>query len=213
MNPEISSSATPPVPLKKKSTVFETIRFVILWVLAIAFIRLFIAQPFIVDGLSMFPTFNDRDYLIVDEISYHFHQPARGDVVIFQYPCPNIATPSAAACPPKFTFYIKRIIGLPGETIVYVPGQKVIVKNAAHPEGFALDDSYISGEESAGTYKAETVTLGANEYFVMGDNRPRSSDSRIWGVLPLENIVGRPVLRLLPFGSIGALPGEIAVQK
>jgi len=197
----------PAAPASKGSSIWETVRFIVIWLAIIAGIRLFIAQPFIVDGLSMFPTFNDKEYLIVDEISYRFENPRRGDVVIFQYPCPNIAT-SAGSCPSSLTFYIKRIIGLPGETVVYKPGQPVMIKNAANPKGFLLDDSYISAREDASMYREETVTLGADEYFVMGDNRPRSSDSRIWGVLKREKIVGRPLLRLLPISTISLFPGE-----
>ena len=210
-----SSSSSPELPPKNGSTIFETVRFVAIWLIVIAFIRVFIAQPFIVDGLSMFPTFNDKDYLIVDEVSYRFENPARGDVVIFQYPCPNISA-QAATCPKDTlfskTYYIKRIIGLPGETIVYNPGQKVVIKNAANPKGFTIEDSYISGREDANNiYQAETVTLGKDEYFVMGDNRPRSSDSRIWGILPRSKIVGRPILRLLPLSNINALPGAVKI--
>lgn len=211
MNTDTSQLPSHP-PAKKESTIGETVRFVAIWLIVIVLIRTFIAQPFIVDGLSMFPNFNDKDYLIVDEISYRFHAPMRGDVVIFQYPCPNISSP-AASCPPTHTYYIKRIIGLPGETVVYKPGKKIIIKNAANPQGFEVDDPYISAREDANTYQPDTFTLAADQYFVMGDNRPRSSDSRIWGLLPKSDIVGRPVLRLLPFGTIGALPGEFPYSR
>ncbi len=195
-------------PGKKRSSFFETIKFILLAIAIVLPIRLFIAQPFIVDGLSMYPTFNDRDYLIVDEISYRFENPSRGDVVVFQYPCPNAAVATVGECPNPIRYYIKRIIGVPGDTVIATAGKGVTIKNAAHPGGETLAEPYISEEEAAGTYPDITTTLGPDEYFVMGDNRPHSSDSRIWGVLKRSYLVGRPLVRLFPLGSVGVFPGE-----
>ncbi|HVW83018.1 MAG TPA: signal peptidase I [Candidatus Paceibacterota bacterium] len=154
-------------------------------------LRLFVISPFVVDGESMHPTFENLDYLIIDEITYRFEKPARGDVVVFRYPL----NPSV--------FYIKRIIGLPGETVSISQGVTTITE----PDGasFALAESYISSEDAS--YN-EKVTLGPTEYFVMGDNRPNSSDSRVWGPLPAKDIVGRVLLRLLPVARVGVFPGE-----
>ena len=157
------------------------------------FIRFFIAAPFVVSGASMDPTFEDWDYLIIDRLSYDFGQPERGDVVVFDLP----ENPSKSL--------IKRVIGLPGETVV-IQGNAVRIKNEEHPNGFALEESYLDPENLGGTGNSET-TLGADEYFVLGDNRHVSSDSRIWGELPRENIVGRVLVRLYPFNVIGILPG------
>ncbi len=146
----------------KKETareLWDTIKFIIIAALIVIPIRMFIFQPFIVSGESMHPTFNNADYLIIDEISYRFKQPERGDVVVFRYPND----------PDRF--FIKRIIGLPGE-------------------------------------KKEVVITEGN-YFVMGDNRGFSSDSRAWGLLPKENITGVAKLRLLPFKSISLNPGSV----
>lgn len=153
-------------------------------------IRIFIAQPFIVSGASMEPTFHNGDYLIIDELSYRFNKPQRGDVVIFRYPKdPN-------------TFFIKRIIGLPNETITLTP-TSTRIKNFEHPEGFALDESYAQNHDGANM----SVTLGPDEYFVMGDNRDASSDSRSWGPLPADHITGRALLQLFPPDDISILPG------
>ena len=153
-------------------------------------IRVFIISPFVVDGESMHPTFENLDYLIIDEIIYAFRAPARGDVVVFRYP----GNPSV--------FYIKRIIGLPGETVSINRGVPTIT--TADNKNLTLSEPYIVNEDA--TYTKD-VTLNAGEYFVMGDNRPNSSDSRIWGVLPRKNIIGRVDLRLLPVSSSGFFPG------
>lgn len=154
-------------------------------------IRVFIVSPFVVDGESMHPTFENFDYLIVDEIIYTFRAPARGDVIVFRYP----GNPSV--------FYIKRIIGLPGETVSISKG---IINITTNGSTFPLKESYIVNEDA--TYTKD-VSLNKDEYFVMGDNRPNSSDSRVWGPLPRKNIVGRVDVRLLPGKNIGFFPGAV----
>ena len=158
------------------------------------FIRFFIAAPYIVSGASMEPTFNDLHYLIVDRISYDLGSPQRGDVVVFDLP----QNTSRAL--------IKRVIGLPGETVV-LSGDEVSIINEAHPDGFTLAEPYLSPENFGGASDMR-VTLGNDQYFVLGDNRKVSADSRVWGALPREDIVGRVFLRLFPLGSVGILPGE-----
>ena len=149
----------------------ELIRFTIIAALIIIPIRTFIAQPFIVSGASMDPTFKDADYLIVDELSYYLRQPTRGEVVVF-HPPQN-----------QKTFYIKRIIGLPGETVTI---ENNVVSITSGDNTFALDEDYI---EDITTPNLERV-LGDKEYFVMGDNREFSADSRNWGALPEHLIKG-----------------------
>lgn len=170
--------------------VFKEILFIVLLVvLVIVPVRMFIAQPFVVEGESMFPTFHDGDYLIVDQLSYRFEEPQRGDVVVFRYPDdPRV-------------FYIKRIIGLPGETVSVERGQVVVTDREG---SVTLEEPYVVAEDA--TYTLD-VTLGSGQYFVMGDNRPKSSDSRVWGPLPKENIMGRAFIRLLPPGDVGVWPG------
>ena len=131
----------------------------------------------------MEPNFETGDYLIVDELSYRFRQPQRGEVVVFKYP----QNPTQR--------YIKRIIGLPGETIEIDNGKVVIYKDG---QEYHLDEALYLTDLSgySGTTK---VVLGQGEYFVMGDNRPVSYDSRRWGPLPEKNIIGRVLLRIWPF--------------
>ena len=106
--------------------------------------------------------------------------------------------------PPEPTkYYIKRIIGLPGDTIS-ISGTTITIKNAAHPEGFTLAENYITHSHK----DTLTVTVPEGKYFVLGDNRSGSYDSRSWGMLPEANIRGRALLRLLPLSSISYLPAH-----
>jgi signal peptidase I len=142
----------------------------------------------------MDPTFNTGQYLIIDQISYRFNEPKRNDVIVFRYPNNTKV------------FYIKRIIGLPGETVSIDTG-KVSIINSENPEGILLPDDYIAkNHKTSETYK---TTLGDSEYFVMGDNRAESSDSRLWGPLDKKFIVGKPIVRLFPFTKIDLVPGKI----
>ena len=176
-----------------KHEIIEVLKYVSLALIIVIPVRLFVAQPFIVSGESMYPTFHNSDYLIVDEMTYHLRAPERGEVIVFRYP----NDPSR--------FFIKRIIGLPGETIV-LKGATLTIKNTEHPDGFVLKEPYVASRPPLGN---KTITLPADQYFVMGDNRPASSDSRIWGPLPADLIVGRAFLRLLPVRDISAFPGSI----
>ena len=176
----------------KEGTSFfsDVLRFTIIALAIVLPIRVFVAQPFIVSGSSMDPTFTDGQYLIVDEISYRLESPERGDVVIFRFP------------KDRSKYFIKRVIGLPGETIE-IQGNAITVRNTAHPEGVVLEEPYAVADGS--TFLS--ATLQDEEYFVLGDNRPASSDSRSWGVLPRKFIVGRAFLRLLPVQTISVFPG------
>ena len=159
----------------------ELVKLILLSLLIVVPFRLYIAQPFIVDGASMDPTFETGDYLIVDELTYRFRTPERGSILIFRYPRD-----------PRKSF-IKRVIGLPGETISISDGQ-VTVTNTEHPKGFVLDEPYVK------LSKRESLNyiLSLGEYFVLGDNRLSSADSRIWGPVPEGNIIGRPIIRFFP---------------
>ncbi len=174
-----------------KGLLKDLFTLVILIVLVVIPIRVFVISPFVVDGESMHPTFKNLDYLIVDELLYDFSAPARGDVVVFRYPDkPSI-------------FYIKRIIGLPGETVSINHGVVTITTVAG--QNLTLPEPYTVNEDATYT---KNVSLNPEEYFVMGDNRPNSSDSRVWGPLPRKDIVGRVDLRLLPISKIGFFPGK-----
>lgn len=174
----------------------EIITFIVLAVLIVVPIRVFIAQPFVVEGASMHPTFESADYLIVDQLTYRFEDPKRGDVIVFRYP----NKPSV--------FYIKRIIGLPGETVDIERG--IVTITRVDGTKLSLEETYVVAEDA--TYN-QTTSLGSDQYFVMGDNRPRSSDSRTWGALPREDIMGRAFFRLLPPTQIGVLPGAVTVPQ
>ena len=134
---------------QKGNSVWDFVKFTIIAVLIVIPIRLWVAQPFIVSGASMEPTFDNGDYLIIDEFSYHFQKPQKGDVIVFRYPLD------------QSKYFIKRIIDMPKE----------------------------------------------GEYFVEGDNRNASFDSRSWGTVPEKLIIGKAFLRLWPFNRVAILPG------
>ena len=176
----------------KAQSFWETVRFAIIAIIIVIPIRIFVAQPFVVSGSSMVPTFMDGQYLIVDEISYYLGNPKRDDVVVFRDPNNTKI------------FFIKRVIGLPGETVdVNSTDNKVTIFNREHPSGFSLDQSFIKNIGGIDAHR----TLGSDEYFVMGDNRPASSDSRYWGTVPRKLFIGKAFLRLLPINKIGFKPG------
>lgn len=177
---------------RNQSWFWDTVRFALIAALIVIPIRLYVASPFIVSGASMQPTFNTGHYLIVDQLTYQFHKPQRGDVVVFQYPND----------PDKF--FIKRIVGLPEETITLTNGE-VVVENQEHPDGIVLSETYLAD----GSRDTLTFELRADEYFVLGDNRSASLDSRVWGALPEELITGRVMLRLLPLHESGLFPGKV----
>lgn len=138
-------------------------------------------------------TFHDKEYLIVDQLSYRLDDPKRGDVIIFKYP----NDPSK--------YFIKRIIALPGETI-RINGTVVTIQNDENPQGFSLEEPYVHTSTDT---REQSLPLGPGEYFVMGDNRDHSSDSRVWGVLRRDEIVGRALIRLLPPQRFSLFPGAV----
>lgn len=164
---------------------FEVVKIVVIALLIVAPIRFFLFQPFIVKGESMEPNFFDGDYLIVDEISYRFKSPERGEVIVFDAPVNRSVR------------YIKRVIALPGETVEIKDGEITIYDNNGP---LILDEaSYIpEWYDVSGDVR---ISLGPDEYFVLGDNRPASLDSRRFGSLDRESIVGKVFLRAWPFDS------------
>ena len=185
-----------PVPASNISPFWHGVREwvqVIIVALIIAIpVRYFIAEPFVVNGASMDPTFSTGQFLIVDRLTYDFEKPARGQVIVFEYPNdPSI-------------YYIKRIIGLPGETVLIQDG-KVSIKETASSTPFLLDEPYVEPDHAS--HDTFSATLGPTQYFVMGDNRAESSDSRVWGPLDAHFIIGQPFLRLLPVNDASIWPG------
>lgn len=184
------------MPQEKGDSFFtELLKFALVALVIVIPIRFFVAQPFIVSGASMDPTFATGQYLIVDELSYRLSAPMRGQVIIFRYP----KDPTQ--------YFIKRIIGLPGETVSIKNGGVYVTETSG--KTITLGELYVV---NVGNGADMTTTLPKGQYFVMGDNRPESSDSRIWGTLPRENIIGRAFVRLLPLQTIGLFPGSTAAQ-
>lgn len=180
-----------PTESGKSSAFWELIKYAALALLIVVPFRIFIAQPYVVSGSSMDPTFKDGDYLIVDQLSKRFEDPKRESVIIIKYP----KDPSK--------FFIKRLVAFPNEKVEIKKGI-VTIFNEKNPKGITLDNSYVVYNKTDDF----TMQLHENEYFVMGDNRAGSSDSRSWGSLPKKNIVGQPILRLLPLNKIGVWPGD-----
>lgn len=153
-------------------------------------------------------TLQNGNYLIIDEISLRFRDPQRGDVIVFKTPPTGLELQRLPLN--KTVYYIKRVIGLPGETIE-IDGDNVKIYNADNPNGRLLDEPYTYINKLIPSQFSDMklkVDLKDDEYFVMGDNRHNSSDSRLWGVLPKENIIGRTFLRLFPFTEISLFPGQ-----
>lgn len=168
--------------------VWEILKIVIISLAIIIPIRYFLIQPFFVKGASMDPNFLDGDYLIIDEISYRFGEPERGDVIVFHYPLD------------RSQFFIKRIIGLPGEAIKIEDGQIFVYSQDTPDERVVLDESdYLEDSYTPGNLE---ITLGEDEYFVLGDNRDASSDSRKWGGVNRDYITGRAWIRAWPFDRL-----------
>jgi len=177
--------------------VWDFLKIVLVALVIIIPIRYFIFQPFIVSGSSMEPNFSNGQYLIIDELSYHFSSPSRGQVIVMRYPRD------------RKQYFIKRIIGLPGDEIKIDNG-KVTIINASHPQGVTLSESYLPNEgltyphDTLFVGGSKTVTLKDDEYFMMGDNRLASSDSRDWGVLNRKDMVGKVFMRVLPLTELKA---------
>jgi signal peptidase I len=172
----------------------EVLEFFKVLIVAVAValpIRYFIAQPFIVNGASMVPAYENGEYLIIDEATYYFfREPERGEVVVFRYPLQ-----------PQ-QFFIKRVIGLPHERVEIRNGE-VWIKNDEYPNGFLLPEPYLP--EGFFTSGDTEVKLSDKEYFVLGDNREFSSDSRRWGALDRRFITGRAFMRAWPLSRIGII--------
>ena len=166
--------------------IWEIVKIVIIALAIVIPVRYFIFQPFFVEGSSMEPNFHNGDYLIVDEISYRFSNPRRGDVIVFRYP--NDPTKR----------FIKRVIGLPGETVEVKNGRVIIFKGSKEVK---LDESAYLPSYLI-TPDCKPLFLGSGDYFVLGDNRMRSFDSEDWGVLPRRNIIGKVIIRAWPFVAL-----------
>jgi signal peptidase I len=193
----VSSSPFKSTQRGMATTLFFVWDFVKVIVIALAIIlpiRYFVFQPFIVSGSSMEPNFSNGQYLIIDEISYRFNEPTRGDVVVIRYP------------KDRKQFFIKRVVGLPGEQVLIDNGRVTII-NDENPEGVTLSETYLPSQgltfphNTAIVGGRKSVTLKADEYFMMGDNRLASSDSRDWGILNRQDMIGKVFVRVLPLSE------------
>jgi signal peptidase I len=170
---------------------WELFKIAVIAFVIVAPIRYFLFQPFIVSGESMVPSFQNGDYLIVDEISYRFSNPERGDVVVFDTNfIPNYYGQR----------FIKRVIGLPGEVVNVTGGHIEVTKDN---KTITLSEKYLPA--SLKTVGEVKKTLGKDEFFVLGDNRDYSYDSRVWGVVPRKDIIGKAFLRLFPINALAGI--------
>ncbi len=171
------------------ASLLEVVEIAVIAVGAVFVIRAFLVQPFLVSGTSMYPTLHDGNYLLIDELTYRIRPPARGEIVVFHDP------------QDFSTYFVKRIIGLPGDRVVIDNGT-VTIYDSQHPNGFVLDETYLPpGTNTSGHYD---VTVPQGDYYVLGDNRPLSYDSRSWGFMPAANIVGLVRFRLWPINQMAA---------
>lgn len=164
----------------------EVAKVVLIAVAIVLPLRLFVACPFYVKGASMEPNFYDKEYLLVDEISYRFQQPQRGEVIVFRYPQD-----------PR-EYFIKRIIGLPGETLKMDKGSIYLLQDKSMDKWTKINEAYLPPTDQTFSFDNNQITLGSNEFFVLGDNRDHSRDSRFFGPLDKHYIIGRVILRGLP---------------
>ncbi len=168
---------------------FELVKIVVISLVIIIPIRYFLIQPFYVKGASMEPNFYDHEYLIIDEISYRFNDPVRGDIIVFRYP----KDPQE--------YFIKRLIALPGETVQIKDGE-VIIYNDQNVQGMVLDEFYLPDNLKTYSNTDDKITLGEEEYYMLGDNRNSSKDSRSFGPVNETFITGRVLLRGWPFDRV-----------
>jgi len=182
--------------LGKQAFIFfwEVFKVVVISLVIIVPVRYFLIKPFYVKGASMEPSFYDHEYLIIDEISYRFGEPERGDTVVFRYPFD------------LSQYFIKRIIGLPTEKIKIAEG-KITIFNQANPQGVELQENYLL--PAMKTLGDVEVELGQDEYYVLGDNRIASLDSRAFGPVPRKDIIGRTLVRGWPLDRFGLVLNDL----
>ncbi|HBV98922.1 MAG: signal peptidase I [Peptococcaceae bacterium BICA1-7] len=171
----------------KKSTLREIVESLVIAVVLALLIRTFILQPFYIPSGSMEPNLMIQDHIIVNKIGYRFWEPQRGDIVVFKFP----RDPSKD--------FVKRLIGQPGDKVE-------IRKSKLYINGNLVSENYLPAGLEFGSFGPAVIP--ENSYFMMGDNRNNSDDSRSWGVLPRENIIGKAVLTYWPLNRIHLLTGS-----
>ncbi len=203
--PNPTPTSSPSTPSTFSSSVvflFDFLKVIVIAGAIILPIRFFVFQPFIVSGSSMEPNYSNGQYLIIDEISYHLGDPHRGDVVVLRYPND-----------PK-QFFIKRVIGMPGEK-VQIDNGNVTIFNTEYPDGKIVDEKYLPNQGLSFPHNTmliggkKVVELANDEYFMMGDNRLASSDSRDWGPLKRSEMIGKVFVRVLPLSKFDKFDGPV----
>lgn len=173
-------------------SIWEVLEIALIALATVFLIRTFLVQPFLVSGASMEPSFSDGNYLLVDELTYRFREPERGEIIVFESPTGD-------------SYFIKRVIGLPGERVQIKQG--IITVTANNNQLIALKESYLlPGTKTAGDVE---LVLKDGQYFVLGDNRGYSFDSRSWGSLEAEKIIGLVRLRLWPINKVMAFEAPV----
>lgn len=167
----------------------EILKMFVIVAMIVVPLRAFVIQPFLVDGDSMEPNISSGQYLLIDQLTYRFRAPERGEVVVLDAP----HTPG--------TFYIKRVIGVPGDTVEVKDGL-VVLSTPAYPDGVVLEETYLNGSITPGDL---SVTVPDGHVFVLGDNRSASSDSRVFGAVPYADLVGRAWVKGLPVAQAGTI--------
>lgn len=200
---------TPPIeqPESAKPTfgifLLETIKTVLVVTFFAIIIRTFLIQPFIVEGHSMETNYHSSDYLLIDKLSYRLRAPERSEVIVFVPP----ERPGEN--------YIKRIVGLPNERVVINSGVITIYQNSDDTTGKTIDEYYLDDNIKASFQRVNQlvdITLKSDEYYVMGDNRVASTDSRVFGPIKESAIVGRSYIRLFPISDLSVFSAEDALN-
>ncbi len=204
VEPAPQPAPQPPSPPPKRSGANPFIELIV--ILAVAFglayvVQAWVVKPYRIPTGSMEPTLEVGDRVLVNRLVYHFHGPHRGDIIVFHPPGHGNTAVRGATTEASVT-YIKRVIGLPGDTVQITRGIVTICKPVGR-NCRALDESYTEGAGTAPSYGPFTVP--ADDYFVMGDNRGDSLDSRYWGPLPRRNIIGEAFLIYWPPDRLGLL--------
>lgn len=186
--------------------IWELLKIILISIALIVPIRIFLVQPFYVQGASMYPNFIENDYLLVDEITYGVRDPIsnkrilggrgpeRGEIIVFSCNIPQCGNS-------KGDYLIKRVIGLPGETVM-LRGGKVYIVTTDHPQGLELTEPYVALSRGYFAQEQSSHVLEKGQYFVLGDNRDVSFDSEDFGPIPISAVIGRVWIRGWPFDRL-----------
>lgn len=185
--------------LEKDESPGKLLLFIVTILVVVKCVQAFIVQPFLVDGGSMLPNLKSGELLLIDKLNFDVSNLERGDVIVFRHVKNDQYNGK---------FFIKRLIGIPGDTVVVENGFTTIY-NKENPKGMILNENFIKYTDLV---KNINITLGENEYLAFGDNRAESYDSRTWGIIYKKDISGKAVFRLFPFSKIGSDPGKVEIN-